>query len=291
MGVEVSPGAYGFTGFSAEKNWKNVTYLYSRLNATFGVTKDGKVLISNWTYSWDIFSWENLVKVMMPATTCVVGLKRDGTLYFEGSTLGTLTKVMAEGLTNIKDIAGGFDHLLILYNTGQVVGYGNNTSGQLNVGAWPHSIQKISAGYRTSLGLNIDGTVRYIGVTTNSQHLVTGWTDIVEISAGRYHNLGLKSDGTMVGAGSTSYFQQNTLGIKLPTWQPIKKVSLQLDKAAYNLFNWDPPEDIIPSEYEIQIATDIEYQNIVETAVLSDNFYEAVTLDPSLDYHWRVRYR
>ena len=85
-----------------------------------------------------------------------------------------------------------------------VVGWGNNSDGQLTPPAGLTGVVAISAGYFHSLALKSDGTVVGWG---NSYYATppAGLSNVVAIAAGLFHSLALKSDGTVVGWGDSSF--------------------------------------------------------------------------------------
>ncbi len=85
-----------------------------------------------------------------------------------------------------------------------VVGWGNNSDGQLTPPAGLSNLVAIAAGYFHSLALKSDGTVVGWGdpfyATTPA-----GLSNVVAIAAGLFHSLALKNDGTVVGWGDSSF--------------------------------------------------------------------------------------
>jgi polygalacturonase len=85
-----------------------------------------------------------------------------------------------------------------------VVGWGNNSDGQLTPPAGLTGIVAISAGYFHSLALKSDGTVVGWGYSYYATP-PAGLTGVVAIASGLFHSLALQSDGTVVGWGDSSY--------------------------------------------------------------------------------------
>lgn len=104
-----------------------------------------------------------------------------------------------EGLTNenvISVAAGDGGQRLALTAQGQVVGWGNNGTGQINVPAGLGRIKAIATGYNHSLVLKEDGTVVAFGLYTQ---VPPGLSNVVAIAAGWQHNLALLANGLVVG--------------------------------------------------------------------------------------------
>jgi len=163
-------------------------------------------------------------------------------------------------------IAAGDIYLLALLENGTVVGWGENSSGQITV---PDNIQghviQIAAGTNHSLALldnytvvgwgdkfsdqitvpdNIQGHVIQVAAGFNyslallDDHTVVGWGDsprgiqslqgkpVIQISAGEYYALALLEDGSMVGWGNNYTGQLN-----IPTFD---KQVIQIAAGAYH---------------------------------------------------------
>lgn len=60
--------------------------------------------------------------------------------------------------------------------------------------------------------------------------------------------------------------------------------NVQADAA---VFSWS--EDVNASAYEVDIATDVTFSTIINTAIVTQANYETTTLDAATDYFWRVR--
>jgi hypothetical protein len=93
---------------------------------------------------------------------------------------------------------------------GRVVGWGDNSKGQLNVPAGLNSVTAIAAGCNHSLALKSDGTVVAWGDNSKGQlKIPTGLNNVTAIAAGCNHSLALKSTGTVVAWGANDYGQLN----------------------------------------------------------------------------------
>jgi alpha-tubulin suppressor-like RCC1 family protein len=105
-----------------------------------------------------------------------------------------------------------------------VIPWGDNYSGQMNIGAGSTNIAGIAAGRYHSLALKTDGTVETCGWNTyaapdfllsasqlnpSQTNLPTGLSNAVAVASGAYHNLVLRSDGTVIAWGNNVYNQTN----------------------------------------------------------------------------------
>ncbi len=135
--------------------------------------------------------------------------------------------VAVKGLTNVKAIAAGSTHSLALLNTGTVMAWGDNTSGELGNGTVKTSdvpvavkgltgVIAIAAGDEFSLAVLSNGTVEAWGNNELGQLgnpalaeeedsllpvAVTGVTGATSVAAGLSHGLALLSGGTVMGWG------------------------------------------------------------------------------------------
>ena len=123
-------------------------------------------------------------------------------------------------LSQMAAVSGGQDFTLAVKGDGTVLGFGDNSSGQINVPAGLSGVLQVAAGRLHSVALKLDGTIvawgsggakGYMDYSTGvagafiygqgGQSAVTGG---VAIAAGTQHTLVLKSNGTVVGIGYTS---------------------------------------------------------------------------------------
>lgn len=136
---------------------------------------------------------------------------------------------VVSGITGVKAIRGGYQHVLALRNDSTVWTWGDNADGQLGIGtnvgsSVPVKVNALSgiiavsggqAGYH-SLALRADGTVWTWGRNTEGQLgdgtltssnvpvQVTGLSNVIAIAGGEYHSLAIKSDGTAWAWGRNS---------------------------------------------------------------------------------------
>jgi hypothetical protein len=114
------------------------------------------------------------------------------------------------GLNNVIAIEGGASHSLALKSDGTVVAWGDNSYGQLNIPAGLNNIIAIAAGDRHNLALKSSGTVVAWGYNYSGQtNVPTIWGQVTAIAAGATHSLALKSDGTVVAWGDNGSGQLN----------------------------------------------------------------------------------
>jgi len=81
----------------------------------------------------------------------------------------------------------------------------------------------ISAHYRSTVGLKVNGTVVAFGENSSKQCNTENWKNIVAVSTGGWHTVGLKADGTVVAVGSISGGRCNT-----GSWKNIVAISASI---------------------------------------------------------------
>ncbi|MSU58286.1 MAG: hypothetical protein EXS35_08915 [Pedosphaera sp.] len=102
-------------------------------------------------------------------------------------------------LTNAVSVAAGFSHSLALQADRTVVAWGDNRYGQTNVPAGMSNIVAIAAGYDFNVALRSDGTVVAWGDNSVGQtNVPSGLSNVIAVAAQAYHSVGLRSDGTLV---------------------------------------------------------------------------------------------
>lgn len=115
-----------------------------------------------------------------------------------------------ERATDLVGISAGGQHNLALRRDGTAVAWGDNSSGQTDIPAYATNLIGVAAGEKHSLGLRADDTVVAWGDNTYGQTIVPPQaTNVVAIAAGKTHSLALRVDGTVVAWGGDSR-QTNT---------------------------------------------------------------------------------
>jgi alpha-tubulin suppressor-like RCC1 family protein len=112
------------------------------------------------------------------------------------------------GLNNIKAIAAGSDHNLVLKSDGTVVAWGNNYAGASTVPENLSNVIGLAAGGAHSLALKVDGTVVAWGDNEFGRADVpSDLAHVIAVAAGFGHSMALKADGTVVAWGWNPYGQ------------------------------------------------------------------------------------
>ncbi|MCX5822382.1 MAG: RCC1 repeat-containing protein, partial [Deltaproteobacteria bacterium] len=134
-------------------------------------------------------------------------------------------------MSNVKAVAAGYDHTVVLTTDGKVYTWGNNSNGQLGDGSTTgrttpaqvggadiSNIKAIDAGYKYTIALGSDGTVWTWGYNNKGQLGNNTQTDsytpqqvgtlsgsvIASIAAGYDHALSARNDGTVWAWGNNS---------------------------------------------------------------------------------------
>ena len=133
------------------------------------------------------------------------------------------------GIGNIKQIACGLDHTMVITNDGSLWACGYNNKGQLGLGNTTNQstftqvttninndVKYVACGFYHTMILKNDGTVWGTGYgyplgvgssnnkTTFTQVTANINNDVKDISCGDYHTMILKTDGTLWAAGSNN---------------------------------------------------------------------------------------
>jgi alpha-tubulin suppressor-like RCC1 family protein len=172
----------------------------------------------------------------------------------------TNSPVRLDGITDIKSIATGFGHILVLKNDGTVWATGCNKYGQVGIGQVGNSdknkefgkvlsltnVVSLAAGYRHSLALKEDGTIWGWGHNTQGQLGLGDKGDITEpiqikslsnirsINAGHDFTLALDKNDVLWGMGESHYGVLGDLSksedislvpIKVTTISDVEKIS------------------------------------------------------------------
>ena len=125
-----------------------------------------------------------------------------------------------ENLTGLTAVSAGESHALALKNDGTVVGWGDNVSGQATPPKGLKNVEAIAAGGFHSLALKRDGTVVAWGRNDKGQCNVPALTGVKAVAAGYRHSLALKFDGTVVAWGD-NLEGQSTVPANLPNISAI----------------------------------------------------------------------
>jgi hypothetical protein len=105
-------------------------------------------------------------------------------------------------LGNVTNVAVGGAHSLALRADGSVVGWGDNSFGQIGIPPDVTNIVAIAAGQHHSVALRRDGQVFAWGRSDNFQQTtVPLHTNVIAIAAGANHSLAVQSNGVVFGWG------------------------------------------------------------------------------------------
>ncbi len=114
------------------------------------------------------------------------------------------------GVKDVRQISAGGEHNLLLQGDGTVLAWGGNDYGQAYVPAPATNIVAVAAGDRHSLALGRDGRLMFWGDNSQGQGNIPLFSSMpVAIAAGANHNLALHSDATVVAWGANTYGQTN----------------------------------------------------------------------------------
>lgn len=183
--------------------------VFSGLTSVFYVS-EGRIVTCGETFgAEELLASLTDVKKVAPGLVHALILQENGHVTLVGSE--ALDRFPEEDWDGMKDVAAGAWHSVALSSDGIVVACGTNDHGQCDVEDWANVIA-ISAGLYHTVGLKADGTVAATGDDTYGQCDVGGWTDIVAVSCGACTTVGLKADGTVVATGDNGAGQCDVSG-------------------------------------------------------------------------------
>ncbi|HFL2524695.1 TPA: RCC1 domain-containing protein [Clostridioides difficile] len=172
---------------------------------------------------------------------CTYGLKSDETLWVTGNNqvvgkysprnnnisrrVDTFTKI--DGVSNIKDVAIGSDHTVILKKDGTLLGVGQNSNGALGLGGditvattftkLPiEDVVKVVVGSGLTIALKSNGELYFTGYNGSQQFdnlentntfIKLSITDVKDIDCGDGFTFILKTNGELYSCGSNTYGQ------------------------------------------------------------------------------------
>ena len=142
--------------------------------------------------------------------THAVALRADGSVSAFGGENLFGERLIPSGVVGAVEVAAGEFFSAALLATGQVIVWGSDASGIVNVPTSVTNVVSLRAGALHLVALRADGTVVAWGNSSDGRTTVpVGLNRVIKIAAGRAHSLALRDDGTVVawgynGSGQTS---------------------------------------------------------------------------------------
>ena len=153
------------------------------------------------------------LKAVAAGTSHNIVIQSDGTAAVWGSAAyGAPASPPPPALAGVavRSVAAGYFFSVARTATGEVVAWGDDSSGQTRVPAGLAGVRAIDAGENHVLALKNDGTVVAWGDNTYGQRNVpAGLANVRAVAAGLGHALALKEDGTVVAWGINDKGQTN----------------------------------------------------------------------------------
>lgn len=195
---------------------------------------------SYYAYVPDLSGWTNIIEIQS-SDKCIVGLRSDGTVKFEGAIFGgdnsgkkILLRPDLSEWTNISAIQASSYMVAGLCSDGTVQSAGAIGSGSkfipTDTTTWAN-VQRIYLNKDILVGLQSGGTVLVAGCGADGQPIDTrNWTDIIDIGFTNYNTvIGLRSDGTMVSSGNIVLnlgLQYDEYPVDITDWTDIKSITV-----------------------------------------------------------------
>ncbi len=137
-----------------------------------------------------------------------IGLSQDGSVIVRSHPSDYLAPLQPN--SGFIAIAAGASHCVGLKQSGTVVCWGDEFTGECTVPEPNQDFTAVDASYLFSMGLKKNGSVVCWGENGHSQcNVPEPNTNYIAISAGAWHSAGLKSDGSIVCWGNNDYNQCN----------------------------------------------------------------------------------
>ena len=143
----------------------------------------------------------NLVAVATSATHAI-GLRANGSVVGVGGANFFGENTVPLGLSGVRGVAAGEYFSAAVLNNGQVVVWGTDANGVLQIPATATNIVSIKAAATHLVALRADGTVIAWGNAADGRTSVpAGLSRVIKIAVGRAHAVALRDDGTVVAWG------------------------------------------------------------------------------------------
>ena len=158
------------------------------------------------------------IKKMAMSETHIAMLKNDGTVGYMRFSDGATENIT--GWNNIIDVGAGKGFIIGLDISGKVMGIGENSHGECEVGEWT-DIVKIQVAGRRAIGLSIDGKLYMSGVSEfGEDDFIKLFKGVRDFALSDLQTMILEAEGTV----KVTYHPTgvDTEGVKV--WKNIKKV-------------------------------------------------------------------
>ena len=174
--------------------------------------------------------WSHCSAVKKDGTLWTWGYNSSGQLGLSSTALSVPQPTQVVGMSNVRSVACGHEHTLVLKQNGTVWSCGINGQGQLGNGsnnpsgtfiqlAGLNNVIQVAGGYTHSMALKSDGTVWAWGgnstgqlgngsyTASNVAIQVSSLSDVIWIAAAGSHSLAVKNDGTVWVWGKNNFGQ------------------------------------------------------------------------------------
>lgn len=250
--------------------WKDISKIYVKNDAVYGVRKNGSVIYAG-PCSYEgieyMYSWENVESLSL-GEKHMVAITKNATMYALGGNSNGECDI--DEWYDIIQVATAY-HTVGLCKDGKVFATGENNFGECDVKSWQDIVQ-VAVGDFYTLGLTSSGKVLATGLNSCGQCNVNEWANIKKIFANGNMSVGLRYDGKVVTAGKNSYHYGD-----IKNWNKIKDIVMSGNR-------------IIGIEYDGTVrATGKPYRNFangewsdVKKIVINNNNIVALKEDGSL---------
>ena len=148
------------------EGWKNIIYITTAPNCTYGITKEGNVVYAGALVDPAVSRWKNL-KLLLSSDDFIVGVHHDG-------------KVSISSKDTIDSGLKAIEH-------------------------WSN-INGLALTKNCCVGLMANGSIKYSGKTDDPRRQCENWKDIISVVADNAYVYGLTKDGNILVAGNCKSF-------------------------------------------------------------------------------------
>lgn len=173
--------------------WTDVVKVRTVYGATFGLKKDGTMLVNGKALDASddrhgVLEWTNLVDFDVKDHN-IVGLKSDGNVLYYGDKGGSYDEEMITAWTDIVDIDICADGVVGLKKDGTVL---TAYKKEIDTSSWQNVIAVAAHEYHV-MALSSDGTIY-----SDNVDLVEGWNNMVGGASEDLMHIGVRTDGTVI---------------------------------------------------------------------------------------------
>jgi hypothetical protein len=201
--VKVFGGDNEFGQKNTEK-WKNIKYVETAPNCTYGITGNGTIVSSGTQINPDILKWKNL-SVLRSSDEYVLGIHNDGKVSLSTNIVAGMNVEQVKNWVHLKDVALTRTCIVGLFEDGSIQYCGKADDPRSQCKMWTDMIA-IAADNAYVYGLTKDGKLNVAGncksFLDKGRKNANEWTDVIAISCNKSGVGAITGDGEFLFAGT-----------------------------------------------------------------------------------------